>query len=220
VTQARRASEVLSRLRRMVERPDATRPAQPVQLADAAREVVELLAPECAARQVSIDVVALPDDGLAPAVAVAADGGLATHVSADPVALQQIIHNLLMNALQALERVPTGERHIEMQVGLRNVVSDGNALSRQGVLVVADSGPGLTPEALPRLFEPFYSTRSGGLGLGLSLCETLALGMGGGLTAGHNKPRGARFELSLPLVVLRATGLETRPAASKPAISR
>ncbi len=220
VTQARRASEVLSRLRRMVERPDAARPAQPVHLADAAREVVDLLAPECAARQVSVNVVALSDDGLAPAVVAAVGGGLATQVVADPVALQQIIHNLIMNALQALERVPAGERHIVLQVGLRNVASDGNALAWQGVLVVVDSGPGLTPEALPRLFEPFYSTRPGGLGLGLSLCETLALGMGGGLTAGHNKPRGARFELSLPLVVARATGPASRPAAPKSVPSR
>jgi signal transduction histidine kinase len=73
---------------------------------------------------------------------------------------------------------------------------------------------------LPRLFEPFYSTRPGGLGLGLSLCETLALGMGGGLSAGHNKPRGARFELSLPLVVAQATGPASRPAASKSVPSR
>jgi two-component system response regulator FixJ len=56
---------------------------------------------------------------------------------------------------------------------------------------VRDSGPGIAPDALPRLFEPFFTTRDGGLGLGLSLCETLATGMGGALSAGHATPRAA-----------------------------
>jgi signal transduction histidine kinase len=202
VTQARRAREVLSRLRRMVERPDAARPTQSIVLADAAREVLELLAPELATRQVRVDLVALPDGGAAAGdgLLLSAGRGLATQVLADPVALQQIIHNLLMNALQALERVNAGERRIALQVGWQGRAQGRNASPPRGILVVADSGPGFSPEALPRLFEPFFSTRPGGLGLGLSLCETLALGMGGGLGASHNTPRGACFELSLPLV--------------------
>jgi C4-dicarboxylate-specific signal transduction histidine kinase len=63
---------------------------------------------------------------------------------------------------------------------------------------VADSGPGIAPEHLPRVFEPFFSTRDKGLGLGLSLCESLAAEMGGRLTAAANAPRGALFRLSLP----------------------
>ena len=69
----------------------------------------------------------------------------------------------------------------------------------QGVLTVTDTGPGFAAGELPRLFEPFFSTRPGGLGLGLSLCESLAAGMGGGLAAAANAPRGAVFRLSLPL---------------------
>ena len=64
---------------------------------------------------------------------------------------------------------------------------------------MADTGPGIAPEVLPRIFEPFFSTRDGGLGLGLSLCETLATNMGGSLTATPNEPRGAVFALTLPL---------------------
>ena len=64
----------------------------------------------------------------------------------------------------------------------------------------SDSGPGIAPEALPRIFEPFFSTREGGLGLGLSLCETLAAGMGGTLAARSRARRAApRFTLRLPL---------------------
>ena len=70
---------------------------------------------------------------------------------------------------------------------------------RLGVMTVSDTGPGITPEVLPRIFEPFFTTREGGLGLGLSLCETLATSMGGSLTASNNTTRGAKFRLSLPL---------------------
>ena len=73
--------------------------------------------------------------------------------------------------------------------------------AKAGVIRVADSGPAIAADVLPRIFEPFFTTREAGLGLGLSLCETLASGLGGGLTAEHNAPRGAVFRLSLPLVV-------------------
>jgi C4-dicarboxylate-specific signal transduction histidine kinase len=111
-------------------------------------------------------------------------------VQAEPVALDQIVHNLLMNALQAVEKLPPGERWLTLTV---------SAHGARGQLDVADTGPGIAPEVLPRIFEPFYSTREGGLGLGLSLCETLATTMGGSLTATPNEPHGAVFALSLPL---------------------
>jgi C4-dicarboxylate-specific signal transduction histidine kinase len=106
------------------------------------------------------------------------------------VALEQIVHNLLTNALQALELVPDDER--QLAIGI--TVEQG-----AGVLRVADSGPGIASDVLPRVFEPFFTTREGGLGLGLSLCETLAIGMGGKLHAQAHVPRGAMFILSLPL---------------------
>jgi C4-dicarboxylate-specific signal transduction histidine kinase len=110
-------------------------------------------------------------------------------VMAEPVALDQIVYNLLLNALQALDALPAGQRQLELTV---------LASAATGVLTVADSGPGIPPEALPHLFEPFYTTRKGGLGLGLSLCETLAANMGGTLTAANQPRRGAVFTLSLP----------------------
>jgi C4-dicarboxylate-specific signal transduction histidine kinase len=116
-------------------------------------------------------------------------------VAADPVALDQIVHNLLMNALQALEAVDIGARRLTLTVSQ----TDGH-----GELRVADSGPGIPVEVLPHLFEPFFSTRDGGLGLGLSLCETLASGMNGSLAATNRPEGGAAFCLRLPLS-------ETRP---------
>jgi len=111
-------------------------------------------------------------------------------VRAEPVALEQIVHNLLTNALHAVAQVPPAERRLDLAVGV-----DG----AQGVLAVSDSGPGIAPDALSRVFEPFFSTRPGGLGLGLSLCETLAASMGGGLSCRNLETRGAEFRLVLPL---------------------
>ncbi|MDH4417377.1 MAG: ATP-binding protein [Acidovorax sp.] len=180
VEQARRASTVVGRLRRLVERPDLASQAQPLALPTAVQDVLHLLEPELAQRGVVPTVSASPD---------------LPQVLAEPVALQQIIHNLLMNALQALEQVPPAER--QLQLAMANTSAEHVALS------VRDHGPGIPPEARQHLFEPFYTTRSGGLGLGLTLCESLAQAMGAQLTlAPEATPpstahRGAEFVLTL-----------------------
>lgn len=175
VSQARRAADVVSRLRRLVEVPGASQPLQPVPLLAAARGVLELLEPEIRRRGIRVSLQ-----------------GSDLVVNADPVALEQIMHNLIGNAMQALDEVPEAERQLTL-----TVVAD-NGLS---VFSVCDSGPGIAAEALPRLFEPFFTTRRSGLGLGLglSLCESLAQRMQGTLTARNAAPRGAEFRLSLQL---------------------
>jgi len=182
VEQARRASAVVSRLRRAVERPDLAAQLQPVDLQQAVQSALYLLEPEFRRRE----VVPLVD---APPASVT--------VMAEPVALEQIIHNLLMNALQALEQVPAKERQLAVAV---------KTAAGGGELAVLDSGPGMTEEVRSRIFEPFFTTREAGLGLGLSLCETLAAGMGGSLKAEQHAPRGAVFRLSLPLAPLTPQG--------------
>jgi signal transduction histidine kinase len=173
--QARRAAEVVGRLRRLVDQPRGPADLQPVALQELVRGALYLLEPE--RRRLGVTVQDAP-----PSAAVV--------VQADPVALEQIVHNLLVNALQALEAVPAERRRLAISTG-----SDG----AQGWLAVDDGGPGIAPEALPRVFEPFFSTRDGGLGLGLSLCESLAGQMGGTLAAGRSSALGgARFELHLP----------------------
>jgi len=177
VEQARRASDVVGRLRRAVERPDSAAHTQPVELEDAVRNALYLLEPEFKRHHVVSQLDAGTD---------------LTTVLAEPVALEQIIHNLLMNAQQALEQVPASERKLTVTVSTQG---------KLGLISIADSGPGIAADVLPRIFEPFFTTREAGLGLGLSLCETLASGLGGSLTAAHNTPRGAVFRLWLPLVV-------------------
>ena len=181
VEQARRASTVVGRLRRLVERPDLAGQAQPLALPAAVHDALHLLEPELTQR------------GVVPDIATATD--LPTAL-AEPVALQQIVHNLLMNALQALEQVPPAERQLHITM----VRADAGHVT----LSVRDHGPGIPPEARQHLFEPFYTTRTGGLGLGLTLCESLAQAMGAQLTLAPEAPvptqaqRGAEFVLTLP----------------------
>lgn len=174
-SQARRAADVVARLRRLVEVPEAGHALQPVPLLAAARGVLELLEPEIRRRGIRVSVL-----------------GQDLVVNADSVALEQIMHNLIGNAMQALDEVPEAERQLTLTVGAHNGL---------GVFSVGDSGSGISAEDLSRLFEPFFTTRRSGLGLGLglSLCESLAQRMQGTLTACNASPRGAEFRLSLHL---------------------
>lgn len=174
VTQARRASEVVGRLRRAIERPGASDRVEAVRLDESVRNALHLIEPECRRR------------GLAPTV----DSPSPVTVAADPVALEQVIHNLITNALQALERVPQAQRSLVIAL---------TRDARHGMLTVRDTGPGIAPKVLPRIFDPFFTTRDGGLGLGLSLCETLVGGMGGRLSAHNVDTGGAEFVVVLPL---------------------
>ena len=194
VEQARRAAAVVGRLRRLVERPDLAAQAQPLPLAAAVQDVLHLLEPEIVQRGILHTVSVAPD---LPAVL------------AEPVALQQIVHNLLMNALQALDQVPPAERQLALRLWMPNAA--------HVALSVRDHGPGVPPEARAHLFEPFYTTRSGGLGLGLTLCESLAQAMGASLVLAPGVPtstaapeRGAEFVLTLPAAP------DTQPAAPAP----
>lgn len=175
VQQARRASEVVTRLRRTVERPSTGGNVVAISLADAAQRALYVLEPDLQRHKTQADVHAQ---------------GRPFEIQAEPVALEQIIHNLVQNALQAMEQTAPENRRLCLIL---------ECTPTHGVLRVQDSGPGIFAEALPRIFEPFFTTREGGLGLGLSLCETLAIGMGAKLTAANLAAGGAEFILSVPL---------------------
>ena len=179
VEQAERASDVVRRLRHAVAQPDMGAQMQNVDLQEIAHQALNLLDPELRRRVITPDVKLV---------------GPAFKVRAEPVALEQIVHNLLMNALQALDQTPVGGRRLVVTLSTNGPL---------GQLSVSDSGPGIRSEVLSHVFEPFFTTRDGGLGLGLSLSESLARGMGGNLMAFNRSPHGAEFCLSLPLASLQ-----------------
>jgi signal transduction histidine kinase len=110
-------------------------------------------------------------------------------VQGDRVQLQQVILNLILNAIEAMSGVGEGERQI--------FIGTGN--ESEGVLVeVQDTGPGLPAATLDLLFNAFYTTKPGGLGLGLSICRSIIEAHNGRLWASPNIPRGATFRFIAP----------------------
>jgi PAS domain S-box-containing protein len=112
-------------------------------------------------------------------------------VHGDRVQLQQVVLNLLLNALEAMGSVEAAPR--ELLISTRQ--------DHAGVLVaVHDSGPGIDPEHLERVFNSFYTTKPSGTGMGLSICRSIVDAHGGRLWAEANEPRGAIFQFTLPAV--------------------
>jgi signal transduction histidine kinase len=108
----------------------------------------------------------------------------------DRVQLQQLILNLIMNAIEAMSEVKEGSREL--------LIRTGTAETDSLLVAVSDSGPGL-PQANPaRIFEAFYTTKSSGLGMGLSICRSIVDAHGGRLWAAPNQPHGAVFCMTLP----------------------
>jgi signal transduction histidine kinase len=111
-------------------------------------------------------------------------------IEGDRVQLQQVILNLLINAVQAMSGKSEGPRELLIST---------ERTEPNGVLVaVQDSGPGIAPEMHEHLFEAFYTTKAGGLGLGLSICRSIIEAHGGRLWASANVPHGAIFNFTVP----------------------
>jgi signal transduction histidine kinase len=108
----------------------------------------------------------------------------------DRIQLQQVILNLVVNAVEAMSGIEDEMRELRIS-------SERDASG--GVLVtVRDSGPGLDPKSVDRVFEAFHTTKPGGMGLGLAICRSITEAHGGRLWVSPNKPRGAAFQFTLP----------------------
>jgi PAS domain S-box-containing protein len=111
-------------------------------------------------------------------------------IQCDRVQLQQVLLNLIVNSIQSMSGVEDGNR--ELQISTVNIEPEGVRVA------VRDTGHGLRPESLPRLFEPFYTTKPDGMGMGLSICRSIIEAHGGRLWATRCEPRGALFQFTIP----------------------
>jgi signal transduction histidine kinase len=174
VKEGNRAGEVVERVRALVKKVPARKDA--VAIDDAILEVIALTRTEAANNSVSVRTQFA--EGL-------------PRVQGDRVQLQQVMLNLIVNAIQAMSGI--GERARELQISIDAVPSEG------GVRIgVRDTGPGLSPETLSRLFEPFYTTKPEGMGIGLSICRSIIEAHGGRLWAIPCEPQGALFQFTIP----------------------
>ena len=111
-------------------------------------------------------------------------------VRGDRVQLEQVVINLIVNAVDAMKGMGKGPRELQVNsevVGFRSVL-----------VTISDSGPGLPPDGVDRLFDAFYTTKPGGMGMGLSICRSIVEAHGGRLWTTTNMPRGAAFHFTLP----------------------
>src|SRR6267378_3186726 len=111
-------------------------------------------------------------------------------IQCDRVQLQQVMLNLIVNAIQSMSGVEDGNR--ELQISTVSIEPEGVCVA------VRDTGHGLRPESLPRLFESFYTTKPDGMGMGLSICRSIIEAHGGRLWATGCEPRGALFQFTIP----------------------
>jgi PAS domain S-box-containing protein len=169
-----RASEVIRRLRGLAKKSDIEK--VPLDVNDVVRETIGLMQREVFSRQVSLRMELVPT--------------LPT-ILGDRVQLQQVIINLVMNGIEAMQSVTDRPRELLIR---------SRQHEKQLVLVsVTDCGVGISAENADRLFNAFFTTKSSGMGMGLSICRSIMEAHGGKLWATTNAPHGATFQFTLPV---------------------
>jgi C4-dicarboxylate-specific signal transduction histidine kinase len=169
-----RASEVIRRIRALAKKTDLEK--VPLDINDVVKEVVALVQREVTSQQVSLRME------LAPTLSM---------TFGDRVQLQQVVINLIMNGVEAMKFITDRPRQLVIRSRQDEI---------QNVLIsVADCGTGISAENADRLFTPFFTTKSSGMGMGLSICRSIIETHGGRLWATANVPFGAMFQFTLPV---------------------
>ena len=169
-----RASEVIQRMRALVKKEEVA--FVPLDLGEIIRDVARLVHSDAALLNVDIALELYPN--------------LPT-VQGDRVQLQQVVLNLLLNAFDAMKDCPVNERRVVLQAEQEG--------ARMTKVAVRDRGPGLRGDKLDKIFQPFYTTKRDGLGMGLSISRSIIEDHGGSLWAENNPDRGATFCFTVPV---------------------
>jgi len=169
-----RASEVIRRVRALANKTEIAK--VPLDVNDVVRETIPLVQRELISHRVLLRME------LAPALPM---------ILGDRVQLQQVIINLVMNGIEAMQSVTDRPREL--------VVRSGQDEPGQALISVADCGVGIAAENVDRLFNPFFTTKSGGMGMGLSICRSIMEAHGGRLWATATVPHGSMFQFTLPV---------------------
>ncbi|MBL8291406.1 MAG: PAS domain-containing protein, partial [Bryobacterales bacterium] len=172
VRDGKRAGEVIARIRALTKR--AAPPREDLDLNETIRDVLSIVGDEAKRNRVVIRTHFADD---------------CSHVFGDRVQLQQVLLNLVMNAMEAMSSVEDRERQL--------VITTSNAEPGLVQVTVEDSGTGLDPNTMARIFEPFYTTKSGGMGMGLSISRSIVQNHGGRLWATANEGAGTSFHFTL-----------------------
>jgi len=173
VRDGKRAGEVIARIRALTKR--TAPPRERLDLNETVREVLTLIGDEARKRRVVIRTQFADD---------------LSAVSGDRVQLQQVLLNLLMNAMDAMSSVEDRARQL--------VIITQNIDQEQLQVTVEDAGTGMDPNTMARIFEPFYTTKAGGMGMGLSISRSIVQNHGGRLWATANEGPGTSFHFTLP----------------------
>jgi signal transduction histidine kinase len=168
-----RASEVIRRVRALANKAGIEK--APLDINDVAREVIALVQRELFSQKVSVRTE------FAPALPM---------ILGDRVQLQQVIINLVMNGIEAMQSVTDRPREL--------VIRSCQDETRQVLVSVTDRGVGISADNANRLFTAFFTTKSSGMGMGLSICRSIMEAHGGRLWATANMPHGATFQFTLP----------------------
>jgi PAS domain S-box-containing protein len=169
-----RASEVIRRVRALANKTDIEK--APLDINDVVSEVIALVRRELISHRVSVRTEfasALP------------------MVLGDRVQLQQVIINLVMNGIEAMQSITDRPREL--------MIRSSQDETHQVLVSVTDSGVGISAENADRVFNAFFTTKSSGMGMGLSICRSIMEAHGGRLWATVNVPRGATFQFTLPV---------------------
>jgi len=169
-----RAGDIIGRIRALIR--NAPPQKETLEINPAVLEVIALTRSEAFKNGVSVRTQFA--EGLPP-------------IQADGVQLQQVVLNLIVNAIEAMATVSEGEREL--------LINTGRDASGGVHVTLRDSGPGLDPKNVDHLFEAFYTTKPTGMGMGLAICRSIIEAHGGRMWAGANEPRGAFFQFTLPL---------------------